>query len=89
MVNGNTKTGFAFSLEDDAMDNMELVELLALTQGEDPLAITKIAETVLGKEGKQALYEHLRGIHGKVKVSAVMEEIEDIFKAFGTAGKKS
>lgn len=42
MKEGVTKTGFHFSLEDDAMDNMELVEELANMQENDLIAITRV-----------------------------------------------
>ncbi len=89
MKEGTTKTGFHFSLEDDVMDNMELVEELAKVQDNDPIAITKIVTMVLGQEQKKALYDHLREQEGRVKVSTVMNTMEEIIAVFGEQGKNS
>lgn len=89
MKEGATKTGFHFSLEDDVMDNMELVEELAKVQDNDPIAITKIVTMVLGQEQKKALYDHLRAQEGRVKVSTVMNTMEEIIAVFGEQGKNS
>lgn len=89
MKEGTTKTGFHFSLEDDVMDNMELVEELAKVQDNDPIAITKIITMVFGQEQKKALYDHLRAQEGRVKVSTVMNTMEEIFAVFGEQGKNS
>ena len=85
MKEGVTKTGFHFSLEDDAMDDMELVEELANMQENDLIAITM----VFGPDQKKALYDHLRTQEGRVKVSTVMDAIKDAFAVFGEQGKNS
>lgn len=36
MIKGETKTGFAFELEEAVLDNMELVDALAEMQEDDP-----------------------------------------------------
>ena len=87
MKEGTTRTGFHFALEDDVMDNMELVEELAKLQDDDLAAITRITDMVLGQEQKKALYDHLRARDGRVKVSAVMDTMKEIFGAFGEQGK--
>lgn len=75
MREGVTKTGFRFSLEDDAMDNMELVEELASMQENDLVAITRVVTMVFGPDQKKALYDHLRTQEGRVKVSTVMGDL--------------
>lgn len=87
MKEGVTKTGFHFSLEDDAMDDMELVEELANMQENDLIAITRVVTMVFGPDQKKALYDHLRTQEGRVKVSTVMDAIKDAFAVFGEQGK--
>lgn len=89
MKEGTTKTGFHFSLEDDLMDNMELVEELAKAQENDPVAVSRIVTMVFGQEQKKALYDHLHAKEGRVKISTVMSTMEEIFAAFGEQGKNS
>ena len=61
MIKGETKTGFAFELEEAVLDNMELVDALAEMQE--------------------------RTEDGRVPVSAISQEIMDIFEALGKPGK--
>lgn len=89
MVTGETKSGFAFSLDDNTMDNMELVDALAEMQSTNPLAVSRVVHMVLGSDQKRRLYDHVRGEDGRVSVKAVEQEIEEIFAAFDTAGKNS
>ena len=86
MIKGETKTGFAFELEEAVLDNMELVDALAEMQEDDPLALSAVVRMVLGPKSK-ALYEHLRTEDGRVPVSAISQEIMDIFEALGKPGK--
>lgn len=81
MIEGKTSGGFKFQLEDEAVDDMELLEgLIALDNGE----YKKLPETItalLGKEQKEALYEHFRAKNGRVSAKKVMEAVGEMFKA--------
>lgn len=44
---------------------------------------------VLGQEQKKALYDHLSAQEGRVKVSTVMNTMEEIIAVFGEQGKNS
>lgn len=87
MVTGTTSSGFAFSLDEKALDNMELVDTLAEMESGDSLAISAVVRMVLGEEQRRALYEHLRTADGRVPASAVSDAVMEIFNAFGKAGK--
>lgn len=89
MKEGKTKSGFAYSIDEEVMDNMELVEALAETRDEDPFAIARVTTIIFGKEQKKRLYDHLRNDKGRVPVAEVMNTIEEIFEAFGQQGKNS
>lgn len=87
MIQGKTRSGFAFEAAEDIANDMELFEALCDLDGGDARALVPVCRIVLGEQ-KKALYEHLRAIHGKVPVDAVSEEISDILAAVKN-GKKS
>ncbi len=89
MITGTTKSGFAFSLPEDAADNMELVDALADSMDDDPMAVSRVCRLFLGKETRQKLYDHLRTESGRVPVAALVSELKEIFDAFGKQGKNS
>ncbi len=87
MIQGKTRSGFAFSVPEDIADDMELFEALCDLDGGDGRAAVTVSRRVLGEQ-KKALYDHLRNEGGRVPVSRVMEEISDILEAVKN-GKKS
>lgn len=89
MIQATTKSGFNFEVSENVGDNMELLELLSEMKEGDYLAMSKVCKMTLGKEGKKALYDHLRTEDGRVPVASVIETIIEIFEAAGKAGKKS
>lgn len=92
MIKGKTESGFEFAVAKSTMDNMELVDLLADLESsgnENVIAVSRIANLVLGREQKAKLYEHHRTDDGRVPVEGVLTDISEIFTAFGTAGKNS
>ena len=89
MIEGKTRGGFAFSLKESAMDDMELVDALAEASSDNPLEISRVVRLLLGDEQRKRLYEFLRGDDGVVPASRVSETIVEIFTAAGSAGKNS
>lgn len=87
MITGKTTDGFAFALDDNAMDNMELVDALADAANDDPLAIARVCRLALGKDLQKKLYDHLRTPNGRVPIEAVSRNVSEIFAAFGKKGK--
>lgn len=87
MIKGTTASGFAYEVEKAAMENMELLELLAENGEENLLIYPKLTEMIFGKEQKQALYAHLRNEKGRVPINEVVNAVKDVFTAYGTAGK--
>lgn len=79
MLKGKTSSGFKFEIAEGALDNYELVEALADIET-DPLSVTKVVTLLLGKEQKEKLKEHVRNEEGVVTTTALMKEIEEIFK---------
>lgn len=79
MLKGKTSTGFQFEIAEGALDNYELVEALADIET-DPLSVTKVVTLLLGKEQKEKLKDHVRNDKGVVTTTALMKEIEEVFK---------
>lgn len=87
MITGTTSTGFAFEVEEDIANDMELFEALYDIDNGDATAVVSVCRRILG-DRKKALYDHLRGENGRVPVDAVIAAIGEIFEAV-KGGKKS
>ena len=83
MVKGTTTTGFKFSIDPDAVKDMEFIELAAEAE-ENGLLLPKMIEHVLGKDQKKKLYDHVRNNKGRVMVEDVSEEIKQIFSSINS-----
>lgn len=79
MVKGELKSGFKFELDDEAMDDIEFVELLADAET-SVTPIPKIATIALGKEQYKKLKDHLRNENGRVPVSVINEALSEMFE---------
>lgn len=88
MLTGNTKSGFRFKIEDQALDDYEILEMLTEIDDGNGVLVPKMIERLLGKEQKEALKEHLRNKEGKVSTQNMMIEVMDIFKS-SNEGKNS
>ena len=80
MVKGTTQTGFKFSIDPDAIKDMEFIELAAEAE-ENGLVVPKMLERVLGEKQKKKLYDHVRNSKGRVMIDDINNEVEDIFNA--------
>lgn len=89
-VHIRTQSGFEVDLDQDAMDDMELSELLDAIMDEQAdarqkmHAYTNIAQKILGDDGKKALYAHLKNESGRVPHKKVFDEIGDLIKGLGS-----
>lgn len=87
MITGKTSSGFAFSISDEALDNMELLDAIADTCDGKVLAVSKVCRLLLGDEQRKRLYDHLRSESGSVPSGAVSKELLEIFNAGGKETK--
>ena len=85
MVKGTTKTGFQFSITEDARDDMEVLENLALISEGRIDAVPKTLVALLGEKQKDKLYDHCRTKTGRVSAKKVMSELQSIFEEAGKA----
>lgn len=81
MVSGKTRTGFEFVIADDALNDYEILELMAKVRKNDVLSISELLEKLLGEDQKNRLKDHCRDESGKVPMERINDEIVDIFTA--------
>lgn len=89
MIKGTTSSGFVYELPENAIDNMELVDALAETTENNPVAVSRVCRLFLGDSLRKRLYDHLRTSDGRVPIEALSNEMGEMFAAYGEAGKKS
>lgn len=80
MIEGKTKSGFEFNLDDEAMNDMELLEDLKRLDNGEVIVLPDILKRMLGKQ-KDDLYEHVRTESGRVPIDALVGELKGIIEA--------
>ena len=88
-MKGTTRTGFAFEVDENAFNDMEVVDVLSSEEMHVTYKMSFLVNRMLGAKQKKALYDHVRDASGRVPVDSVEREMEDIFAAFGQQGKNS
>lgn len=81
MLSGVTESGFAFTLDEAALDDYELLEALAGIDRGEMWSIIDVVNRLLGKEQGKALKDHVRTETGRVSTKALIGEITSILKA--------
>lgn len=84
-----TKSGFEFEINESALDDFELFDLLAQADDGNGMAIPKVLRKMFDKETVKRLYDHLRTEKGNVPLQAINDEIVDIFHVIGESNKKA
>ena len=70
MIKGTTSTGFAYEYDEQRLDDMRFVDILAVVVDPNAPKFDKIAGAsklltmLLGEDMKKALYEHIGAFHG-------------------------
>lgn len=88
-MKGTTKSGFTYEINDEALDNMELIDAMAEAEEDNPQRFSKAVLLLLGKKQRNELYDHLRAEDGRVPIEAVSDAFVEIFTALGEQGKNS
>lgn len=88
MIKGTTKSGFAYSIDEENVDQ-EFLDALSEAEDGDPLKVSKALRLLLGDEQRKKLYDYLRNDKGKVPIQDVMEAFSDILANDGTGAKNS
>lgn len=79
MVEVKTNSGFVIEFDEARADNMEFLD--ALTDADENIANAgRAISLLLGKEGRAALYDHVRTEDGRVPINAVASEFLEILE---------
>ena len=79
MLKGTTKSGFPYEVSDEAMNDFELLEILAEVD-KNPLLLPRLVNMLLGEEQKKAFLDHLRTDKGNVPIDVIGAEIMEFFQ---------
>ena len=77
MVKGKTKSGFAFEIDPEQVNDMEFLERLG-TASDDITKMPKVMTEILGAEQRAKMYDHLRNENGKVPIDKAMDLFQEI-----------
>lgn len=83
MLQGKTKSGFEFTLDEERLDNYELLEALGELE-ENVYQLPKVIKLVLGGEQAKGLKEHLKNEKGIIPSKAMEAELKEIFELVPT-----
>lgn len=96
MRKGTTSTGFAYEFEEERLDDMRFVDVLAVVV--DPEApqfdkisgVSRLLAMLLGEDMKKALYEHIGARHdGRVPRAELEAALEEIMAGSGKDAEKN
>ena len=82
------ENGLKLKIDENALDDMELLELLADLDDGNGYAIPRVCKKLLGEDQKKALYESIR-VDGKVSITGAVEAMKEILDKLGDTGKNS
>ena len=92
MVQITTDSGYACSIDREALDDMRimdaLIDLQNGTKMEQVTALRTIIDRMLGEKQKELLYKHLEDKEGRAGMGMVQRELLYIFTKIGKTGKK-
>ena len=96
MVKGTTSTGFEFEYDERRLDDVRYVDVLAIACDDEVSdldrikAISALTGMLLGKELKQALYEHIGASHeGRVPPAELNQQLSEIMAAARRGAEKN
>ena len=83
-MQGTTKSGFKFEVDEDAVKSMEFIDLVN-DMDEKPTMIGKVIKFMFGEDQKEKLYKHVRGDKKYTPAKDVNKEVEEIFDLINEA----
>ncbi len=83
-----TKSGFSCTIEPEVFDDWELLEAFQAVDEGDTRQILKIVPALLGEKQTEALKNHIKKEHGRVKISEMISSIHEIMEE-AKGGKNS
>lgn len=96
MIRGTTSTGFAYEFDEERLDDMRFVDVLATVTDPEAKAFDKISGAsklltmLLGNTMKQQLYDHIGKSHdGRVPRAELEKALEEIMSSPGKDAEKN
>lgn len=86
-VTAVTESGFEFTTDVRAIQDMEFLEMLGEVDA-NPIIMPKLCEKMLGKAGKRKLYEFVRDEDGYVTAEAIAPVFTEILKIVSEKSKE-
>ena len=83
-----TKDGFVIEIDEEAFDDMEVVDMLADLES-NALLLPKLLKKTLGDKGKKDLYDFVRNDKGRVPSGKAMSLFEEVMTLAGEETKNS
>lgn len=87
MKKGKLSNGFEYEIDENVLDDMELIDAMEQSQGDDPLKVSKVITMVLGKEQKKSFYDSIRNEDKRVPVEKAVELFTELIESLGDEGK--
>lgn len=78
MTEIKTSTGFEISVDESSVNDMELLDLVCRINEGETFCYSKMADKLLGIEGRKKLYDHLRNADGRVPINEFDRELTEI-----------
>ena len=89
-MQGTTKSGFEFDVNEDALDDYRLMKDLVDVQNGQGGKVVGVIMKLLGEEQEEMLMIHVEEMHeGKCSFSAMVEEVKEIFEAIKAKNSSS
>lgn len=82
------ENGLTLDIDEEALNDMELLDDLADLDTGNGYAIPRVVTRLLGKEQKKTLYDSVR-VNGRAPVTAVVAATKEILDKLGEQGKNS
>ena len=57
MKKGKTESGFKYEIDEKVLDDMELIDAMAASQGDDPTQISTVVVKIFGVDQRKKLYD--------------------------------
>ena len=80
MIEGKTKSGFEYKLDEDVFDDYELLQNISELSNGNDIFFVPVVRQLLGEEQEKRLKEFLRERDGKVKTTAMTAEVVEIMQ---------
>lgn len=78
MVKGKTKSGFEFEIDEQAVNDMRVIDAMVEVEEGNLGGVSRLISLLFTKEQKKAFYDHLHLENGRVPLDTASKEIFEI-----------